>query len=282
MPWLRLRTRVTAAAADRVAGQLEAAGAAAVTLRESDDHGDATAPGRRWRELAVEALFPVAADLSALPNLAFDAEFLPDEDWSTTWRRGLGPLRFGRLHVASTTHTISPSPRRDEPVLRLDPGLAFGTGTHPTTAACLHWLAAQPLAGQRVLDVGCGSGILALAAYKLGAAEVAGVDNDPKARCASARNAARNEVPLTVYRRLEEVPGQFDVAVANILANTLCGLASRLAPRARRLVLAGVLLPQVDRVLTAYPGFTFAPPVVTDGWAMLRGSGTVSAGQRAA
>ena len=280
MPWLRLRTRVTAAAADRVAGELEAAGAAAVTLRDGDGQDEANAPGRRWREVAVEGLFPVAADLRALPNLAFDSEFLPDEDWSTTWRRGLGPLRFGRLHVASTTHTISP--RRDEPVLRLDPGLAFGTGTHPTTAACLHWLAAQPLAGQRVLDVGCGSGILALAAYKLGAAEVAGVDNDPKARCTSARNAARNEVPLTVYRRLEEVPGQFDVAVANILANTLCGLAAQLAPRARRLVLAGVLLPQVDRVLAAYPGFAFAPAVVTDGWAMLRGSRTVSAGQRAA
>ena len=280
MPWLRLRTRAPAAEADRVASQLETAGAAAVTLRGSDDQNDATAPGRRWRKVAVEGLFPVAADLSALPNLAFDSEFLADEDWSATWRRGLDPLRFGRLHVASTTHTISP--RRDEPVLRLDPGLAFGTGTHPTTAACLHWLAARPLAGQRVLDVGCGSGILALAAYKLGAAEVAGVDNDPKARCASARNAAQNEVPLTVYRRLEEVTGRFDVAVANILANTLCGLAAELAPRAQRLVLAGVLLPQVDRVRAAYPGFAFAPPVVADGWAMLSGSRRAASGQQRA
>lgn len=280
MPWLRLRTRALPAEADRVAGQLEAAGAAAVTLRDSDGQGEATAPSRRWREVAVEGLFPIAADLSALPNLAFDSEFLADEDWSTTWQRGFRPLRFGRLHVAATTHTISP--RDDEPVLRLDPGLAFGTGTHPTTAACLQWLAAQPLAGQRVLDVGCGSGILALAAYKLGAAEVAGVDNDPKARCASVRNAAQNEVPLTIYRRLEEVPGQFDVAVANILASTLCGLAAELAPRARRLVLAGVLLPQVDRVLATYPGFTFAPPVVADGWAMLSGSRAASGQRRAA
>ena len=280
MPWLRLRTRVTAAAADRVADQLEAAGADAVTLRDGDGQGAALAPGRRWRDVTVEGLFPVAADLGALPHLAFDAEFLADEDWSATWRRGFGPLRFGRLHVASTAHAISP--HRDDPVLRLDPGLAFGTGTHPTTAACLQWLAAQPLAGQRVLDVGCGSGILALAAYKLGAAAVAGVDNDPKARCASARNAAQNEVPLAVYRRLEEVPGEFDVAVANILADTLRGLAAELAPRARRLVLAGVLLPQVDGVLAAYPGFAFAPPVVADGWAMLSGSRPASGGRRAA
>ena len=280
MPWLRLRTRALPAEADRVAGELEAAGAAAVTLRDGDGQNQATVPGRRWREVAVEGLFPVAADLSALPNLAFDSEFLADEDWSTTWRRGFRPLRFGRLHVASTTHTISS--RGDEPVLRLDPGLAFGTGTHPTTAACLHWLAAQPLAGQRVLDVGCGSGILALAAYKLGAAEVAGVDNDPKARCASACNAAQNEVPLTVCRRLEEVPGQFDVAVANILANTLCGLAAQLARRAQRLVLAGILLPQVDRVVAAYPGFAFAPPVVADGWAMLSGSRRAASGQQRA
>lgn len=264
VPWLRLRTPATAVAVDGVADRLAAAGALAVTVLPRQPE-KAAGP---WRNVLVEGLFPVAADLGALPALDFDVDFLADEDWSRTWREGFGPRRFGRLRIVPREHQVAEDA---EPVLRLDPGLAFGTGSHPTTAACLEWLAARLAPGQRVLDVGCGSGILALAAHKLGAGAVAGVDTDPQARRASRRNAARNNVPLAVFSRLEKVPGRFDLAVANILADTLRGLASELAKRTDALVLAGLLPAQAQRVASAFPAFAFEPPAIADGWALLSG-----------
>ena len=264
MPWLRLRTPATAVAAEDVADRLADAGALAVSVVA----GQPEKAAGHWRNVLVEGLFPVAADLGALPELDFDVGFLADEDWSSTWREGFGPRRFGRLRIVPQQHPVAEDA---EPVLRLDPGLAFGTGSHPTTAACLEWLAAHLAPGQRVLDVGCGSGILALAAHKLGADAVAGVDTDPQARRASRRNAACNNVPLTVFGRLEKVPGRFDVVVANILADTLCGLAAELAKRADALVLAGLLPAQAPRVASAFPAFVFEPPAVADGWALLSG-----------
>lgn len=265
MPWLRLRTRATATAAEGVADRLADAGALAVTVlpRQPEQAG-------QWRSVLVEGLFPVAADLGALPDLDFDVGFLGDEDWSRTWREGFGPRRFGRLRIVPQGHPASAG-ENGEPSLRLDPGLAFGTGSHPTTAACLEWLAARLAPGQRVLDVGCGSGILALAAHKLGAGAVAGVDTDPQARRASRGNAARNNVPLAVFNRLVKVRGRFDVAVANILADTLCGLAPELSKRADALVLAGLLPAQAARVASAFPAFAFEPPAVANGWALLSG-----------
>lgn len=264
MPWLRLRTPATAAAAQDVADQLADAGAVAVTVLPTcaDRHG---AP---WRRALVEGLFPLAADLGALPKLDFEVGFLADQDWSETWRKSVRPRRFGRLRIVPEGHPVAAS---EDPILRLDPGLSFGAGSHPTTASCLQWLASRLDAGQRLLDVGCGSGILALAAHKLGAGAVVAVDTDPQARCASRRNAARNNVPLTVASRLAQVRGRFDVAVANILADTLCRLAPELSKRADALVLAGLLPAQAPRVARAFPAFVFEPPAVAAGWALLSG-----------
>ena len=266
MPWLRLRTPAAPAGADDVAEQLANAGAVAVTLLPAAAGG-----AGRWPVVAVEGLFPLQADLSRLPRLRFETDFLADpkeKNWANTWRDSVRPLRFGRLHVVPRDH---PADRPGEPILRLDPGLAFGTGTHPTTAQCLGWLAANLVPGQRVLDVGCGSGILGLAAYKLGAGAVAAVDYDPQARTATTRNAADNEVPLSVVGHLGEVRGRYDVGVANILATTLCALSAELAPRVEQLVLAGLLPGQAPQVAAAYPQFAFEPPTVTAGWALLCG-----------
>lgn len=269
MPWLRLRTPAAAAAADDVAEQLANAGAVAVTLLPAANA--AVERAGQWPAVAVEGLFPLDADLSRLPRRRYETDFLADpkeKNWAATWRQGVRSRRFGRLHVVPCDH---PAARPGEPVLRLDPGLAFGTGAHPTTAQCLGWLAANLVPGQRVLDVGCGSGILALAAYKLGASAVAAVDYDPQARAAATRNAARNEVPLSVVGHLGEVRGRFDVGVANILASTLCALSAELAPRVDQLVLAGLLPGQAPPVAAAYPQFAFEPPTVTAGWALLCG-----------
>lgn len=266
MPWLRLRTPAAPAAADEVADQLASAGAVAVTLLPADAPEDAG----QWPAVAVEGLFRLDADLSRLPALNYETDFLPEpkeKDWAATWRDGVRLLQFGRLRIVPRDHGEGTA--GDDPILRLDPGLAFGTGAHPTTAQCLGWLAANLVAGQRVLDVGCGSGILALAAYKLGASAVAAVDYDPQARAAAVRNAADNDVPLAVVGHLSEVSGQYDVGIANILANTLCVLSTQLAARADRLVLAGLLPSQADQVMAAYPQFAFEPPAVTAGWALL-------------
>lgn len=250
-----------------MADQLASAGAVAVTLLPADPPKDAA----RWPAVAVEGLFSLDADLSRLPALNYETDFLPEpkeKDWCGTWREGLRPLQFGRLRIVPRDHGERGG---DAPVLRLDPGLAFGTGTHPTTAQCLGWIAERLVPGQRLLDVGCGSGILALAAYKLGASAVAAVDYDPQARAAAVRNAVDNDVPLSVVGHLSEISGQYDVAIANILANTLCALSAQLAARADQLVLAGLLTSQADQVMAAYPQFAFDPPTVTAGWALLCG-----------
>ena len=161
--------------------------------------------------------------------------------------------------------------------VRLDPGLAFGTGTHPTTALCLDWLAAQDLAGKQVLDVGAGSGILAIAALRLGAAAATAVDHDPQARRACRENAQANGVRLAVVDDLDAVDdldtvrGKFDIAVANIVADVLCAMAADIGERAERIALSGVLERQAERVQSAFAAFEFAPPAVQEGWVLLSG-----------
>ena len=275
MAWLRLRVTTPRACTDGTETRLRAAGAIAVTLVA----GESTATGvlepepgaaPLWDSVRVEALFPVDCDLSALRGLGAESDFVADRDWSETWRQDHRPLRFGRLLVLAKDSRAPPS--GDTVTIRLDPGLAFGTGTHPTTALCLHWLARRPLAGQRVLDVGCGSGILAIAAARLGATAVVAVDHDAQARQATCNNARTNGVGPTVLDDLAAVEGAFDLAVANIVANTLCEMADVLTRHARTLVLSGVLVDQVDGVIAAYPGVRFGPPEISDGWAMLVGA----------
>ena len=273
MPWLRLRVTTPRDCTDAIEGRLRGAGAVAVSLLPADSAAtDVLEPGPGaaplWDTVRVEALFPADCDLATLRGLGAESDFVADRDWSETWRRGHGPLRFGRLQVLTKDDGEPPG---DSVTIRMDPGLAFGTGTHPTTAMCLNWLARTPLTGKQVLDVGCGSGILAIAAARLGAAAVVAVDHDPQARQATRDNARTNTVGLTVLDDLAAVQGGFDVAIANIVSNTLREIADVLTRHAPTLVLSGVLPDQVDEIIAAYPGVRFDPPEVSDGWAMLVG-----------
>ena len=274
MPWLHVRAQAPGAVAEHVGDCLHDAGAVAVSLLPADpnDLSALEPPPQRepllWNAVRVEALLPLGADLSALP-LDCDIDFMADEDWSETWRRGFGERRFGRLRIVEASRQAAAAP--GEATVRLDPGLAFGTGTHPTTALCLDWLAAQDLAGKRVLDVGAGSGILAIAALRLGAAAATAIDHDPQARRACRENAEANGVSLDTVDDLDAVRGKFDIAVANIVADVLCAMAADIGERAERVALSGVLERQTERVQSAFAAFEFAPPAVREGWVLLSG-----------
>jgi ribosomal protein L11 methyltransferase len=187
------------------------------------------------------------------------------------------PMPFGRrLWIYPSWAEI---PDDGSVVLRLDPGLAFGTGTHPTTALCLEWLDAQDLIGKTVIDYGCGSGILAIAALLLGAPSAIGYDNDPQALIATEDNARQNACADRLQMKLVDTKGemieqQADVVLANILAGPLQQLAPVIAPLVNAggyLVLSGILAAQADEVMAAYSerGFTFEAPVVRDEWVRL-------------
>ena len=254
-------------------------GACSVTLSDAgDDPVLEPAPGETplWSNTRITGLFTGDADLdifrAALQNElrverlpAHRIESLEDRAWEREWLRDFGPMRFGqRLWICPTSHE---PPGGDAVVVRLDPGLAFGTGTHPTTALCLEWLDGIDLAGKTVLDYGCGSGILAIAALKLGAASATGMDIDPQAVIASRQNAADNGVAenLALVGDDAGIEGRFDVVVANILAGPLVQFAdsitSRLAERGM-LALSGVLCEQAHVVRAAYaPWIEFDEPV---------------------
>jgi ribosomal protein L11 methyltransferase len=238
-----------------------------------------------WRSLRVAALFPAVVDprmaaatleaVLGLPPGCIAVEFVEDRAWEREWLADFRPMRFGRrLWVAPVGQRPEGA---DFVVLELDPGLAFGTGTHATTALCLEWLDGHVAGGERVLDYGSGSGILALAALKLGAATAVAWDIDPQARLATRGNAAATELAarVTVAEREDEATGSFDLVLANILAGPLVDLAPRLAAAARaggRLVLAGMLDRQAGEVAQAYrPWFDIGPAAAREGWTLLAG-----------
>ena len=275
---MRVGATATAELADEIAARLTDAGAVAVTLSPAQDSAaDLLEPPPDttplWDTVQVEGLFGVDADLSPLAGIDIEVEFIADRDWSETWRDGIGPLRFGRLLVMPRSSTYQPCP--DDAVVRLDPGLAFGTGTHATTALCLERLAQMPLEARRILDLGSGSGILAIAAARLGATAVA-VDHDPQARRATLENSRANGVEIEIVRRLDAVDASFDVVLANLVAGTIRELADALVARlvpGGELVLSGILAGQVEWVMDAFSiiEFRFDVPTIRDGWAMLRG-----------
>ncbi|MDL5367509.1 50S ribosomal protein L11 methyltransferase [Xanthomonas sp. NCPPB 2654] len=282
MPFLELTVRCTDATQPRYENALEDVGALAVTLLDAEaDTSNERAilePGvgetPLWGTLVLSALFPAEQDalllLAALD--AFDpgldwaqATFrkVDDQDWERAWLDQFQPMRFGaRTFIVPWNHDLPEEARGTEAaVVRLDPGLAFGSGTHPTTALCLRWLDALAadgaLAQARVLDFGCGSGILALAALKLGAAAAVGVDNDPQALLATHDNAERNAVGarLAVHLPADEPPATYPVVVANILASALDALAPTLAERVApggRIALSGILHGQEQELLQRY------------------------------
>ena len=269
-------------------------GACSVTLSDAGDD-PVLEPGvgetPLWANTRITGLFPEAADLAKLESdllteLGLEAlppyrvEVLTNRAWEREWLKDFVPMRFGdRLWVCPGDHDIDDS---SAVVLHLDPGLAFGTGTHPTTALCLEWLDSLSLHDKTVLDYGCGSGILALAALKLGCAAATAADYDPQAVAATWQNALVNEVSeqLTVQLSSEPIDGRFDVVVANILAGPLIELAAIISSTVANrgfLTLSGVLCEQADDVMAAYePWIEFLPAVFREQegqtWARLTGT----------
>ena len=273
MAWIRLRLDSTADECERLSEALFDVGATSVVHKPADEIAVSTEdpaqavweprPGEAplWDRVSVEAFFSLDADLAACRELLgrrpLEIDFLEESDFSETWRNQT-TQQFGRLFV------VPLDSREDWPLdaalVRLDPGLAFGSGTHATTALCLAWLERHLEPGAHVLDVGSGSGILSVAALKLGASDVTAVDYDAQARMATVDNATRNDVGgnVTVHETLDQVPGRFDVVVANILAAVLIELADDLVDRVAlggELVLSGVLENQRDWVQAAFRDF---------------------------
>lgn len=302
MPFLELSIRCAESAQPGYEQALEDVGALAVTLLDADvdtpnehailEPGVGQTP--LWGEIALSALFAHDTDalllLSALesrdPALDWSqATFrkVEDQDWERAWMDQYTPLHFGtRTFIVPWNHDLpDAADTPDAAVVRLDPGLAFGSGTHPTTALCLQWLdglaAEGVLHDATVLDFGCGSGILALAALKLGAARAIGVDNDPQALLASHDNAQRNGVGgrLDVYTPQDEPVATYPVVVANILAGALDALAGTLAARVRpggRIALSGILDGQQHALLDRYGAWFDRLAVAQDGdWIRIDG-----------
>ncbi len=284
MRWISIELSAPAARHDVVCALLEGAGALSIT---SGDAGDRPvlepAPGETplWPQVRVSALFdgdydaaPLLALLTAAGVEGVVCRQVADQDWARSGQDVM-PRHFGwRLWVCPTD--VAP-PVPDALVLRLDAGLAFGTGSHATTGLCLRWLARRPLADLEVIDYGCGSGILAVAAALLGARQVWAVDIDPQALRATTDNAARNGV----IERLQVVAPEHlpmlsvDLMVANILAPILVDLAPRFISMLRpggALLLSGVLESQVVDVVAAFgPRMKFLTPVLDQGWACIEG-----------
>src|SRR6266853_2766337 len=245
-----------------------ACGASAVTFVDArDDAVLEPLPGefRRWPRTRLKCLFVQAHDASGTraalsAALGMDPAFsglheLAERVWEREWLRDFHPLRFGRRLWVCPHHEQVTEP--GAVVVALDPGLAFGTGTHPSTALCLTWLDAHLAVGARVIDYGCGSGVLALAAAKLGAGEVHCFDIDPQALCAARENAAANGVTreVQVHEHAGTLPPAADVVLANILSGPLCALAPRFASLLRpggEIVLAGLMQHEVEDVTGAY------------------------------
>ncbi|WP_324057358.1 50S ribosomal protein L11 methyltransferase [Aeromonas caviae] len=288
MPWIQIRINATAKTADKVSNMLLGRGAQAVTFMDAKDVPVyEPMPGETplWGETEVMGLFDAETDPA--PTIAFfqqifgedvgyKVEQLEDKDWVREWMDHFHPMQFGeRLWICPSWRDV---PNPDAVNVMLDPGLAFGTGTHPTTALCLQWLDGLDLAGKTVVDFGCGSGILGIAALKLGAARVIGIDIDPQAIQASRDNAERNGVADQIELYLPAAQPQdveADVVVANILAGPLRELAPLIAGHGKAgslMALSGVLESQAPELETIYgQWFEMDPTAVKEEWCRLSG-----------
>ena len=287
LPWLQLTLEAVQHAPEQLEDALLKAGALAVILQDGGDQPVfEPLPGETplWSQTRVTGLFSAQTDIEVVKQKLRQGlgcvalaecrmETLEDRDWVRAWMDDYHSMRFGkRLWVCPPGQT----PSGNEPVvLTLEPGLAFGTGTHPTTALCLEWLDSAPLKARTVIDYGCGSGILAIAAAKLGASRVWAVDIDPQALLASDQNAANNGVSDVIELATpENFPTVLvDVLLANILAGPLIALAPHFAQRVRvggQLVLSGILEQQIEDVQTAFDSwFDFEVPCQREGWVLL-------------
>ena len=265
-------------------------GALSITLQDGADQpilepGVGETP--LWDKCVIRALFAADVDTESISSNIVSAfpfvsppywELVEDKDWSQEWKKHFRPIPCdtGKLWICPSW--IAP-PNPDAVNLHLDPGLAFGTGSHPTTMLCLNWLETQPLNGKLVVDYGCGSGILGIAALLLGASKVLAIDNDPQALLASRDNARRNgiEDEKLVLLLPDQIPNDIyaDIVVANILANPLIELAEKITGLVKAngtLCLSGVLNHQASQVAAAYHNnFEFEPNNVQEDWVQLAG-----------
>jgi ribosomal protein L11 methyltransferase len=264
MPWLALTVQVERDAAEALSDALLEAGAQSVWLEP---------PGKIGALLSqhqdAEAVVATAARVAGIPSPKFTRETLADQDWVRASQAQFAPFLVGeRLWVGPTWH----APPAERIALHIDPGLAFGTGSHPSTRLVLSFLEKTIRGGEHVLDYGCGSGILAIAAAKLGAARVDAVDLDAEAVATTRANAHANAVEVRAALPDALPAADYDVVVANILAQPLIVLAPLLAQRAKRLALSGILDSQAQELALAYrPKFELAIADRDDGWVLLAG-----------
>ncbi|TWX46376.1 50S ribosomal protein L11 methyltransferase [Colwellia hornerae] len=290
MPWIQLRLSANEDTSEKYSDWLSACGAQAVTFIDAQDTPIyEPLPGDEviyWHNTVVMGLFDASHDMdktitylkSIHPdknNMAYKLEQLEDKDWEREWMDNFHPMKFGeRLWICPSWREV-PDPTAVN--VMLDPGLAFGTGTHPTTALCLTWLDGLDLVGKTVVDFGCGSGILSLAALKLGAKKVIGIDIDPQALQASKANAERNGIAdrLALFLPKDQPSFKADVVVANILAGPLRELAPTIiefvAPNGQ-LALSGVLEEQANELQNIYSQWCEMDAIaVQDEWVRLSG-----------
>ncbi|MDH5447095.1 MAG: 50S ribosomal protein L11 methyltransferase [Gammaproteobacteria bacterium] len=269
MPWVQLKLHIASPLAEKLEAMLSELGAAAVTMTDAEDQPLFEPPVGTtplWDNTIVTGLFPAETSaefiisqlepmLGDTPLPEWKAEILEDQDWTRTWMDSFKPMRFGkRLWICPSTYE---PPAPDDINILLDPGLAFGTGTHPTTAMCLTWLDEHPPTDKTVIDYGCGSGILALAAAKLGARNIYAIDNDPQALIATRSNSEQNGLAGKIQTFLpdEFKPVQVDLLLANILAgplHELVGHFARLLIPGGQLVLSGLLENQASDLISTY------------------------------
>ena len=292
MSWLQIAINTTKDNAERAEDSLFAAGAQTVTLTDAADQ-PILEPGVNevpiWNAVIITGLFSDNNNEQQLlehlnQNLTdiqytCSTEVLEDQNWTHAWMEHYQPMQFGDRLWVCPLH-IEP-PEADAITLRLDPGLAFGTGTHPTTSLCLRWLDKNINQQERLLDFGCGSGILAIAACMLGVEHADGVDIDPQALIATHENAEVNKVENKISSYLPDDFNRkhsntsYDVVVANILSGPLAELAPTLAKHTKEnghIVLSGILREQADSVLNAYKDFfTMDTPVTDEDWVLLHG-----------
>ena len=286
MAWVQFIFNSTPDAADALSDALSEAGAAAVTFQDNADQPIYEPPlGETplWSATQVIALFDASTSEAAMraavkPFLIgelppFKMEAVEDKDWERAWMDNFQPMCFGeKLWIVPSWHQ---PPQNNAVNILLDPGLAFGTGTHQTTALCLHWLDKADVKGKTVIDYGCGSGILGIAAALLGARRVIGVDTDPQALQATQENARRNNVTVETYLPQDCPALQYDLLLANILAGPLMQLAPLFADLTHdgsNIVLSGILDSQAEDVSAVYrPHFNMQKAQQFDDWMRLSG-----------
>ena len=287
MAWIQFIFNSTPLGAESLSECLSDCGASAVTFEDNAEqpiYEPEIGSTPLWQATNVVALFEADVNtqsiLSQLSKLlapiaipCYRIEAIEDKDWVREWMDNFHPMCFGeKLWICPSWHQ---PPKPDAINILLDPGLAFGTGTHPTTALCLNWLDQADLKDKSVIDYGCGSGILAIAAALLGAKKVIGVDTDPQALEATQANAERNNVQIATYLPQDCPNERADVVLANILAGPLQALAPTLASLSRPnadIILSGILEGQADTVSMSYQSlFTMQAPAQKEEWVRLVG-----------